>query len=72
MPPVIQSMGLFMFRSPPPVFISMAAQLAAVLPMAALCRARKSKVMEGPRHGDKTSQIFPPVIFLLCGIIPLL
>ena len=47
MPPVLQSLGLFIFRSPPPVCISMAAQLLAVLPMAALCKACMIKVGGG-------------------------
>ena len=39
-PPILHSLGLFIFRSPPPVCISMGAQLLAVLPMAALCRGQ--------------------------------
>ncbi|KAG1663811.1 hypothetical protein FOA52_004369 [Chlamydomonas sp. UWO 241] len=42
MPPILQSLGLFMFRAPPAVCLPMAMQLLAVVPMAVVSRKQLS------------------------------
>ncbi|KXZ45123.1 hypothetical protein GPECTOR_58g572 [Gonium pectorale] len=41
LPPVLHSLGLFMYDSPPPVVLPLAGQAAAILAMAGLARSRR-------------------------------
>ncbi|PNH02558.1 hypothetical protein TSOC_011455, partial [Tetrabaena socialis] len=40
LPPVLHSVGLFMYQAPPPVVLPLTGQLLAILAMAGLCRSR--------------------------------
>ncbi|GFR40356.1 hypothetical protein Agub_g900, partial [Astrephomene gubernaculifera] len=55
LPPVLHSLGLFMYESPPPVVLPLAGQALAIIAMAGLARSRSSSGSSDDEGGSSIS-----------------